>query len=73
MKGAIESVKKESKEDLFMAPVIREYWVNVYRSRGTAHEVYTGAQQYTSKTEAEIQGRYSGNYLNTVLLHKEES
>lgn len=56
-----------------MAPVIREYWVNVYRSRGTAHEVYTGAQQYTSKTEAEIQGRYSGNYLNTVLLHKEES
>jgi hypothetical protein len=73
LEGSYRADKYQCEQDLFMAPVVREYWVNVYSSRGEERGVYAGSYQYTSKEAAEIEGRRSANYLSTVLLHKEES
>lgn len=66
--GFYTSNKVECCNDLVMAPIIREYWANVYKSsRG---ELYVGANQYPSKEAAEEQAE--DRYVNTVLLYKGE-
>lgn len=54
-----------------MAHVVREYWVNVYR-RKDPQEVYTGGNTFASKEAGEMEGKLWDNYLDTVLLYKEE-
>lgn len=57
---------QEQREDLFMVPVKKEGWVNVYTDRD---RYYTGGYIYPTKEEAERQK--SDNYVDTVKIEWE--
>ena len=51
-----------SPHDLFFAPIKKEGWVNMYKTRSGAAQI---GQIYSSKKEAEM-GRKDANYISTA-------
>ena len=58
----------QSKGDLFFAPIKKEGWVNMYKTRSGAVQI---GQIYSSKEEAEM-GRKDSNYISTAKIEWEE-
>lgn len=58
----------QSKGDLFFAPIKKEGWVNMYKTRSGATQI---GQIYSSKEEAEM-GRKDANYISTAKIEWEE-
>lgn len=58
----------ECKCDLFFAPIKKEGWVNMYKTRSGATQI---GQIYSSKEEAEM-GRKDANYISTAKIEWEE-
>lgn len=54
--------------DLFFAPIKKEGWVNMYKTRSGATQI---GQIYSSKEEAEM-GRKDANYISTAKIEWEE-
>ena len=54
--------------DLFFAPIKKEGWVNMYKTRSGAAQI---GQIYSSKEEAEM-GRKDANYISTAKIEWEE-
>ena len=54
--------------DLFFAPIKKEGWVNVYKTRSGAAQI---GQIYSSKEEAEM-CRIDANYISTAKIEWEE-
>ena len=54
--------------DLFFAPIKKEGWVNMYKTRSGAVQI---GQIYSSKEEAEM-GRKDANYISTAKIEWEE-
>ena len=58
----------ENSSDLFFAPIKKEGWVNMYKTRSGATQI---GQIYSSKEEAEM-GRKDANYISTAKIEWEE-
>ena len=58
----------ENSSDLFFAPIKKEGWVNVYKTRSGAAQI---GQIYSSKKEAEM-CRIDANYISTAKIEWEE-
>ena len=58
----------QSKGDLFFAPIKKEGWVNMYKTRSGAVQI---GQIYSSKEEAEM-GRKDSNYISAAKIEWEE-
>ena len=58
----------ENSSDLFFAPIKKEGWVNMYKTRSGAAQI---GQIYSSKEEAEM-GRKDANYISTAKIEWEE-
>ena len=58
----------EDSRDLFFAPIKKEGWVNMYKTRSGATQI---GQIYSSKEEAEM-GRKDANYISTAKIEWEE-
>ena len=58
----------ENSRDLFFAPIKKEGWVNMYKTRSGATQI---GQIYSSKEEAEM-GRKDANYISTAKIEWEE-
>ena len=58
----------ENSSDLFFAPIKKEGWVNMYKTRSGAVQI---GQIYSSKEEAEM-GRKDANYISTAKIEWEE-
>ena len=58
----------ENSSDLFFAPIKKEGWVNMYKTRSGAVQI---GQIYSSKKEAEM-GRKDANYISTAKIEWEE-
>ena len=58
----------ENSRDLFFAPIKKEGWVNMYKTRSGAAQI---GQIYSSKEEAEM-GRKDANYISTAKIEWEE-
>ena len=54
--------------NLFFAPIKKEGWVNMYKTRSGATQI---GQIYSSKEEAEM-GRKDANYISTAKIEWEE-
>ena len=54
--------------DLFFAPIKKEGWVNMYKTRSGGAQI---GQIYSSKEEAEM-GRKDANYISTAKIKWEE-
>ena len=54
--------------DLFFAPIKKEGWVNMYKTRSGATQI---GKIYSSKEEAEM-GRKDSNYISTAKIEWEE-
>ena len=54
--------------DLFFAPIKKEGWVNMYKTRSGATQI---GQIYSSKEEAEM-GRKDADYISTAKIEWEE-
>ena len=54
--------------DLFFAPIKKEGWVNMYKTRSGGAQI---GQIYSSKEEAEM-GRKDANYISTAKIEWEE-
>lgn len=54
--------------DLFFAPIKKEGWVNMYKTRSGAAQI---GQIYSSKEEAEM-GKKDANYISTAKIEWEE-
>ena len=68
MPGNMLEMQHLSYHDLFMAPVKRQEWANVYQDEGK----YTLAHStYPSYAEA-YEGKYGDKYVNTVLIREWE-
>lgn len=57
-----------SDADLFFAPIKKEGWVNMYKTRSGATQI---GQIYSSKEEAEM-GRKAATYISTAKIEWEE-
>lgn len=63
---------RETNFDLFMAPKVREYWVNVYRNKNGSLEM--GAEyesEEKAKSEKQAASHYFLNYISTIKLTEE--
>ena len=58
----------QSKGDLFFAPIKKDGWVNMYKTRSGGAQI---GQIYSSKEEAEM-GRKDANYISTAKIEWEE-
>ena len=58
----------ENSRDLFFAPIKKEGWVNMYKTRSGAAQI---GQIYSSKEEAEM-GKKDANYISTAKIEWEE-
>ena len=58
----------ENSSDLFFAPIKKEGWVNMYKTRSEGVQI---GQIYSSKEEAEM-GRKDSNYISTAKIEWEE-
>ena len=58
----------ENSRDLFFAPIKKEGWVNMYKTRSGGAQI---GQIYSSKEEAEM-GRKDANYISTAKIEWEE-
>ena len=58
----------ENSRDLFFAPIKKEGWVNMYKTRSGSVQI---GQIYSSKEEAEM-GRKDANYISTAKIEWEE-
>ena len=61
-----------SEYDLFMAPKVREYWVNVYRNKNGSLEM--GAEyesEEKAKSEKDAASSFSLTYITTIKLTEE--
>ena len=58
----------ENSSDLFFAPIKKEGWVNVYKTRSGAAQI---GQIHSSKEEAEM-CRIDANYISTAKIEWEE-
>ena len=58
----------ENSSDLFFAPIKKEGWVNMYKTRSGAAQI---GQIHSSKEEAEM-GRKDSNYISTAKIEWEE-
>ena len=58
----------ENSSDLFFAPIKKEGWVNMYKTRSGGAQI---GQIYSSKEEAEM-GRKDANYISTAKIEWEE-
>ena len=58
----------ENSSDLFFAPIKKEGWVNVYKTRSGAAQI---GQMYSSKEEGEM-WRIDANYISTAKIGWEE-
>ena len=58
----------ENSSDLFFAPIKKEGWVNMYKTRSGSVQI---GQIYSSKKEAEM-GRKDANYISTAKIEWEE-
>lgn len=54
--------------DLFFAPIKKEGWVNMYKTRSGGAQI---GQIYSSKEEAEM-GRKDANYISTAKIEWDE-
>ena len=61
---------RDSSMDLFMAPVKRTVWVNVYRDEDG--ELYSSGSIFNSKHDAEKTAKGDHNYIGTYPLEIEE-
>lgn len=65
--------KNDSSKDLFMAPVKRQEWVNIYQGDPLGQYKYvTGVALYRRKEDGEKAGDGCGNYMATVLIREWE-
>ena len=67
-KDGLYSHGVECASDLFFAPIKKEGWVNMYKTRSGAAQI---GQIYSSKEEAEM-GRKDSNYISTAKIEWEE-
>lgn len=67
-KDGLYSHSMECPCDLFFAPIKKEGWVNMYKTRSGATQI---GQIYSSKEEAEM-GRKDANYISTAKIEWEE-
>lgn len=58
----------ENSRDLFFAPIKKEGWVNMYKTRSGSVQI---GKIYSSKEEAEM-GRKDSNYISTAKIEWEE-
>ena len=58
----------ENSRDLFFAPIKKEGWVNMYKTRSGAVQI---GQIYSSKEEAEM-SRNDASYISTAKIEWEE-
>ena len=58
----------ENSRDLFFAPIKKEGWVNMYKTRSGGAQI---GQIYSSKEEAEM-GRKDANYISTAKIEWKE-
>ena len=67
-KDGLYSHGVECTGDLFFAPIKKEGWVNMYKTRSGATQI---DKIYSSKEEAEM-GRKDANYISTAKIEWEE-